>query len=205
MDGISNKIGFSKRSFAEWGKQISTSFKESEGVINSFKNVLKTVFTVPVQKDNHWIKNSLGEIVNKENIDSFIPQLDSNRVEEIITEINAVNKAKGSWNAYYKTLHDGEDFVVNLIKNTDDLSKLTGKDLVTANQQAREAAIAHNATLKQQTLSAKAATVAMKALSAVGNMIAFALIAKGVQLASDAIDHYVNRSKYAAEAMEEAQ
>ena len=102
-------------------------------------------------------------------------------------------------------MHDGEDFVVNLIKNTDDLSKLTGKDLVTANQQAREAAIAHNATLKQQTLSAKAATVAMNALSAVGNMIAFALIAKGVQLASDAIDHYVNRSKYAAEAMEEAQ
>ena len=50
LDGISNKIGFSKRSFAEWGKQVSNSFKESEGVINSFKNALKTAFTVPVEK-----------------------------------------------------------------------------------------------------------------------------------------------------------
>ena len=36
-------------------------------------------------------------------------------------------------------------------------------------------------------------------------MIASALIAKGIELAANAIDHYVNRAKYAAEAMEEAQ
>lgn len=75
LDGISNKIGFSKRSFAEWGKQVSISFKESEGVVNSFKNALKTAFTVPIEKNNGWIKNEFGEIVDKDNIDSYIPKL----------------------------------------------------------------------------------------------------------------------------------
>lgn len=61
------------------------------------------------------------------------------------------------------------------------------------------------AAQKASTVAAKAQSVALSALSTVGNMIAFALIAKGIQLAADAIDHYVNRAKYAAETMEEAQ
>lgn len=49
IDGITNKLGFSKRSFAEWGKQVSNAFTESEGKMNKFKNTLSAVF-VP-QKD----------------------------------------------------------------------------------------------------------------------------------------------------------
>ena len=49
IDGITNKLGFSKRSFAEWGKQVSNAFTESEGKMNKFKNTLGAVF-VP-QKD----------------------------------------------------------------------------------------------------------------------------------------------------------
>ena len=77
LDGISNKIGFSKRSFAEWGNQVSASFKESEGVMNRFKNALKTAFTASVESDNDWIKNKFGKIVSKENIDTYIPQFTS--------------------------------------------------------------------------------------------------------------------------------
>ena len=58
---------------------------------------------------------------------------------------------------------------------------------------------------KASTLSARALSMAYKAVSIAANMIAFAVISKGIQLAADAIDHYVNRAKYAAEAMEEAQ
>lgn len=50
IDGITNKLGFSKRSFAEWGEQVSSAFTESEGKMNKFKNTLSAVF-VP-QKDN---------------------------------------------------------------------------------------------------------------------------------------------------------
>lgn len=194
LDGISNKLGFSKRSFAEWGKQVSTSFKESEGIVNSFKNALKTAFIIPTEKDSSWIKNSFGEIITKDNIDSFIPELDSNRVEEIITEINAVNKIKGSWNDYYKTLHDGEDFVVDLIKNTDDLSKLTGEDLVKANQSARQAVIAHNQALQQQTLGAKAATITTKALAValnIGLSIGISKVIEGIQYLASSTERYL--------------
>lgn len=41
IEGITNKLGFSKRSFAEWGEQVSSAFTESEGKMNKFKNVLR--------------------------------------------------------------------------------------------------------------------------------------------------------------------
>lgn len=50
IDGVTNKLGFSKRSFAEWGEQVSNAFIESEGKMNKFKNTLNAVF-VP-QNDN---------------------------------------------------------------------------------------------------------------------------------------------------------
>lgn len=50
IEGITNKLGFSKRSFAEWGEQVSSAFTESEGKMNKFKNTLSAVF-VP-KKDN---------------------------------------------------------------------------------------------------------------------------------------------------------
>ena len=50
IEGITNKLGFSKRSFAEWGEQVSSAFAESEGKMNKFKNTLSAVL-IP-QKDN---------------------------------------------------------------------------------------------------------------------------------------------------------
>lgn len=50
IEGITNKLGFSKRSFAEWGEQVSNAFTESEGKMNKFKNTLSAVFVS--QKDN---------------------------------------------------------------------------------------------------------------------------------------------------------
>jgi hypothetical protein len=61
------------------------------------------------------------------------------------------------------------------------------------------------AAQKASTLAAKAQSVAFKAVSMAGNMLVMALVTKGIELATSAIDHLVNKSKYAAEAMEEAQ
>lgn len=47
LNGITNKIGFSKRNFAEWGSQIAQSFHESGKGLNGFKNALSTAFTLP--------------------------------------------------------------------------------------------------------------------------------------------------------------
>lgn len=55
IDGITNKLGFSQRSFAEWGEQVSKSFSESEGVINKFKNTMNAVFVPQTGKNDALI------------------------------------------------------------------------------------------------------------------------------------------------------
>ena len=56
--------------------------------------------------------------------------------------------------------------------------------------------------LDKMTLGAKAASVAMKALSVAGNMIVMALISKGIEIATTAIDNYVHKAENATEAIE---
>ena len=168
LDGISNKIGFSKRSFAEWGKQVSTSFKESEGVVNRFKNALKTAFIIPVEKDNGWIKNNIGEIVTKENIDTFIPELDTDsaraELETLQNIQNKINETKGSWDDYNKQFQNGRKYLLDYAKQNNVLESSVD-NVKEANQQARASALAHNEAIKAQTLSAKAGKVALQALA----------------------------------------
>ncbi len=205
LDGISNKIGFSKRSFAEWSKQVSASFKESDRFSKQLKAALKTAFTIPLEKNDSWIKNKLGDIINKNNIDSFIPRLTEESRKGILENIKAISKAKISWEDYFGILKEkNQGYIVDLIKNTDDLSKLTGEDLVKANQQARAAALAHNETLKASTLAAKAHSAALKTVSTAFNMIAFAVIAKGIELVVKGFDNWIHRVENANKAMNNA-
>lgn len=106
LDGISNKIGFSKRSFAEWSKQVSASFKESDRFSKQLKAALKTAFTIPLEKNDSWIKNKLGDIINKNNIDSFIPRLTEESRKGILENIKAISKAKISWEDYFGILKE---------------------------------------------------------------------------------------------------
>lgn len=56
IDGITNKLGFSKRSFAEWGEQVSKAFAESEGKMNKFKNTMNAAFVPQTGKNNALIE-----------------------------------------------------------------------------------------------------------------------------------------------------
>lgn len=99
-------------------------------------------------------------------VDSLIPELNEDIANKMLQQITTINQAKGSWSSYFSELKEqGQSCIVDLIKNTDDLAKLTGEDLVKANQTAREAAIAHNNALKQQTLSTKIGTIALQAFT----------------------------------------
>lgn len=87
-------------------------------------------------------------------------------------------------------------------------SRNTNKETVSLMTSAQGAVISTEeltAAQKASTVAAKAQSAAYMAVSIAANMIVTALAIKGIQLASDAIDHYVNRAKYAADAMEEAQ
>lgn len=157
-----------------------------------------------------WLKNSLGEIISKENIDSYIAELDldsaKNKILDIFDWEDAIKNGDKTWQDYFDTLKNGEEkYIPDLIKNTDDLSKLTGEDLVKANQAARDAAIAHNKALKQQTLSAKAGQVALKGLAIAGNMLAMWAISEAISFAASKINDYVHELDNARDASKDAQ
>ena len=76
----------------------------------------------------------------------------------------------------------------------------TGSTQLSAEQQKKA-----QSQLNATATASKTATVATKAFSIAVNMLTYALITEFIQLASTAINHYVNRAKYASEAMQEAQ
>lgn len=210
LDGIFNKLGFNKRTFAEWGSQVKEAFNGAETGANKFyttlnkiSSVMKTAFTVPKDKLD-WIKNTQGEIVTKNNIDSYIPQLSQEKADELAKAIQAqsiaVTNGTSNWQDYFQNLNiQGQKHITELIKNTKDLSKLTGDDLVQATNAARESALKHNAALQQETLGAKAATLGLEALSVVGN----ALISMGISFAISAIIKGIDNLAHSAQKCKE--
>lgn len=210
LDGIFNKLGFNKRTFAEWGSQVKEAFNGAETGANKFyttlnkiSSVMKTAFIVPKDKWD-WIKNAQGEIVTKNNIDSHIPQLSQEKADELAKAIQAqsiaVTNGTSNWQDYFQNLNiQGQKHITELIKNTKDLSKLTGDDLVQATNAARESALKHNAALQQETLGAKAATLGLEALSVVGN----ALISMGISFAISAIIKGIDNLAHSAQKCKE--
>ena len=84
--------------------------------------------------------------------------------------------------AYYRTMQNASDTAVKMAKN------------------ANGAVV----QLEQIPKVSKAGQVALKGLAMAGNMLAFAAIAKGIEVIGSAIDkHIVNPAKYAKEAMQE--
>lgn len=223
LDGIFNKLGFKKRTFAEWGSQVKEAFNGAETGANKFyttlnkiSSVMKTAFTVPKDKLD-WIKNAQGEIVTKNNIDSYIPQLPQDEADGLVKLIQAqsiaVTNGTSNWQDYFQNLNiNGQKHITELIKNTKDLSKITGDDLVQATNAARESALKHNAALQQETLGAKAATLGLKALSVAGNIafsmgvsIAISAIIKGIDLLVHAQENAIEKGNEATKAIKEQQ
>lgn len=181
IDKWTAKIGVFGRSFNELGTAINGAFKTYiDNIDNSTKNVS---FWDALQQNlapGGLIKNSLGEVISKDNIDSYIGQLDLDSAKQKLADIfdwnDTIQNGDKTWGDYFDTLGNGEQYIVDLIKNTDDLSKLTGQDLVAANENARNAVIAQNEALGQQTIKARAGRMAMQALAMAGNMLASFLI-----------------------------
>lgn len=209
IDKWTAKIGLFGKSFNELGMAINSAFKTYIDNIDnfdkdiSFGDALKqNLFS----KDDNWIKNSLGEIVSKDNIDSYIKELDLDSAKEKAKSIfdfsEGVKNGEASWDEYFNTCKGGNEYIIDVVKSTDDLSKLTGEDLVVANQKARASAIAHNNALKQQTLGAKAANVALKGLAMAGNMLVSLGISAIISLTIKGLDNLVHAADNAKESAE---
>ena len=208
-----SKIGMFGKSFDELRNSVNNSFKE---IIDNIDNFDKDVNFWESFKNNlapkddsgkSFIRNSLGEIISQDNIDSYIKELDISSAKDIQKEILSiaedVNAGNITWDDYFEIQEKTNNKYINeTIKNTKDLSKLTADDLVQANQKARSNVIAHNNALNQQTLSAKASKLALQGLALAGNM----LVSMGISLVvSKAIEYFtelantVNNTREAAE------
>lgn len=135
-------------------------------------------------------------------------------IKDIIYDVQTKGFKEGFLNkgtidlAAYQKYNNLLDLGVSSEKALAEATKNTNTETIRLLQSANGAKVsteALTAAQKASTLVAKAQSVAFKAVSMAGNMLVMALVTKGIELAASAIDHLVNKSKYAAEAMEEAQ
>ncbi len=141
-------------------------------------------------------------------VDTLIPKIDTNNFDfnGWISKLNAVDKQVKnntlSWQDYSNKLKDNEKWIASWGAETQGQIR-TQEGLIKANENARQAAIAHNNALKQQTLSAKAAELGLKALSIAGNILASVLISLIVTEVIKFFDNIIHKAEYAREALEE--
>lgn len=200
IDKISAKWGIFGKSFNDIGNaivgrisDINKGFQATDDLIGSIKN-----------SDSVWKRlYPSKETIQSQMIDIealFPKQTDeyfSSLLNGLTQQQNLINTTKGSWTEYFKNLGEGEKWQIEFVKNTD-LQKASLDDVKKSYNSARDAAIAHNAALKQQTLSAKAGQVALKGLAIAGNMLAMWGISElisGLYELSQVSDEVANRAQ----------
>lgn len=143
------------------------------------------MFVAQSKEGFDWIKTKSGEIVSKENIDTFIPKLDTNsarnelkKLQHIQTKINMVN---GSWDDYKNSFGKNQKYLLDYAKQNDVFASSVD-NIKNVNEEARASAIAQNESIKAQTLSAKAGSAAFSALATAGNMLVSWGISEAINL-----------------------
>lgn len=200
IDKISAKWGIFGKSFNDIGnaivgriKDINKGFQATDDLIGSIKN-----------SDSVWKRlYPSKETIQSQmiDIDALYPEKTDAQFTKLLSTLtqqqNLINTTKGSWTEYFKNLGEGEKWQIEFVKNTD-LQKASLDDVKKSYNSARDAAIAHNAALKQQTLSAKAGQVALKGLAIAGNMLAMWGISElisGLYELSQVSDEVANRAQ----------
>lgn len=195
---MAKKIGVLGYSFDELGNKVENAFNlhNQEDGLNIF-DAFKEVFAKP---------DSSSQLID---IDTFFPELDDTFDSQYwISQLSdvdiAVQNGTRTWQQYHDSLNEGERWIAQYGQATQGQIR-SAEQLTQSYQAQREAALRNNQAIQQQTLSARAATAATKALSIAGNMIAMMAIAKGIELVVTGINDYIHRMDNAQDALEESQ
>lgn len=142
----------------------------SSGLVSSYSDAKKQVgglFSYLYPKKD--IKSQLIDV------DSVFPKIDENEAQSILEKIKAIENGVHDEYKSFQELYDSGDkqnqWIAKYAQETQGQIRST-EGVISANEKARASAIAHNNALKQQTLGAKAANIALKGLAMAGNMIA---------------------------------
>lgn len=188
--------------------------KSFEDIGNRFKKVANelivtndyTISNIANAWKNSSVKKDLSDkfIITKSDIQDKLKNLsvyeqDPSNILENLQKVNDVSKVDSTaWQKYFDTLEDGEKWQEKFVQEND-LTKVSIDRVDDAQKAAKQSAIAYNNGLKEMTIGAKVANIAMKALAVAGN-IAFTLL---LNVAIKKIDGYINRIKYAKEALDD--
>ena len=168
---------------AEWGV-FGKSFYDFAEASRNRKIVIDDLFTlggVPLKDAKKQAGSFWSYLYPKKediqaqliDVDSVLPKIDENEASNVLNIIKSIEDGTYAEAKSFQELYDTGDktnqWIAKYAQETKGQIRST-EGVINANQAARDAAIAHNAALKQQTLGAKATTVAMKALSVAANM-----------------------------------
>jgi len=185
---------------------VQQAFSSGTNTVQKFGNAFKTALSAPAKKQDYF-RNEANEIVTSKNIDTYIPKITQTQAENELKRLQQydrdVKAGTRSWILKYKENGKKNLWLTSFIQNND-LQRASTEDLMKANKEARKAAIAHNESIKAQTLSAKLGQTAIKGLSMSLNMLAFALISMAVQKFISWIDDTIHRSERLQEAAAQA-
>lgn len=172
----------------------------SSGLVSSHSYAKKQVgglFSYLYSKND--IKSQLIDV------DSVFPKIDEKQAKSILQQINGIENGVDeeikSFQELYDTGNKQKQWIAKYAQETQGQIRST-EGVISANEKARVSAIAHNNALKQQTLGAKAANVAMKGLAMAGNMLVSLGISAIISLAVKGLDNLVHAADNAKESAE---
>lgn len=174
----------------------------------SFNDVIDSINKRKLDIDNLMSSGLVASHSDaKKQVGGLFSYLYSKNVDEIKTKIvkmsKSVSDGKKTWQELFDALSVGEKHFAELGKQMEG-QIITEDGLISANQKARASAIAHNNALKQQTLGAKAANVALKGLAIAGNMLLAFAASAALSYVVTKISDYAHELENAREAAEKA-
>lgn len=174
----------------------------SSGLVSSHSDAKKQVgglFSYLYSKND--IKSQLIDV------DSVFPKIDESQAKSILQQINdienEVDEEIKSFQELYDTGNKQKQWIAKYAQETQGQIRSTD-GLIAANEKARVSAIAHNNALKQQTLGAKAANVALKGLAMAGNMLFETAIVIGISKIIEGISNSIHKAEKLRQEIQQA-
>lgn len=143
-------------------------------------------FTNNFQVLGNSIKQISRDLSKGAGLSSFTQQVDINALKNFNTE-----------------LQNGKSYV-EAYKSTVANSNTVTRQQAVAYAKSGQTLSSFTTNLQKTTVASKASEIALKGLAMAGNMIAFWAITKGIELAVNALDNFINRAENAREALDDS-
>ncbi len=187
VDELTSQIGFSRRSFAEWGTQVSQSFNDAGKGINGIKEAFKTAFHTPEKVNNI-------ELIQSSDFKKLFDFNDTEFFDYFNEDGSQSLSSLTQWCSQFKEMDETmHSYLV------DCMQKQVPASFNDYNKYVKSA-IKNN---EEFSLSTKLGSMGLQALATAGNMLLMYGISKGIELVATGIDNLVHSAEHCKERVDE--